>query len=316
MRLAVILIAVTSAAAAFATPRVIMLDYQRVTGERIELGEVALLEEWPPEQLAKLDKLDLGRAPLPGHEQRINTAFVQQRVFATLGRSDGFEFVAEPIHHVIGDGECIAASRLRELAEALVWEETGWGANEAALRLLREPRDLWLPTGDYDLEARCLSSDYYGSTLVKIVAMQDGLETGSRTVAYSISRTKPVLVAAGTLNRGDVISADNVEIRRTEIAQEYHESKMLTDINEIVGKKMRRFVARGRALSIDDIDDPPAVRRGDAVSVWVKSGPVTVKTEGEAEEAGRIGDRIQVQTNGRTLWGQIIKDRVVIAEVD
>ena len=316
MRLTLLFIVMLSCAAAYARPRIIMLDDQKVSGDRIELGEVALLEEWSTPELRKLDTLDLGRAPGPGQAQRINTAFVEQRVYAALGRTGGFDFEAEPIHHVIGDGTCVTAARLCDLAEALVWKETGWERDHVTLTCVRKPRDLWLPRGDYRLAARSLSADYYGSTLIKVVALKDGVEAGSQTVVYNITRRLPAVVAADTLKRGEVITADKLEMRATEITQEYFESRLLTDVDGLIGKKVRRFVARGRALSIDDINDPPAVRRGDTVSVWVRSGAVTVKTDGEAESSGRVGDRIQVETHGRTLWGEIVKDKVVFAEVD
>ncbi len=300
---------------ASATPRIILLDYQTVEGERIELGEVALLEEWPPAEEAVLDQLDLGRAPGPGQTQLLKSVFVRQDVYKALGRTDGFEFVAEPFHRVLGEGTVVGAEQLVKEAERCIFADTGWSTGEVTLVPGRAPQDLYLPKGDYQLSVRRLSADYYGPTVLKVSAVQNGMEQGFRTVQFTITRTIPALVAVRTLSAGDTLAPADVELRPVQLPMAAYEARLCKSRVDISGKKSRRVITAGDPVKLDDLESPMLIKRGDQVAVWVKSGPVTIKTRGEAEKNGRAGDRIPVSANGRDLWGQVVSKSLVIAEV-
>ncbi|MBE7557476.1 flagellar basal body P-ring formation protein FlgA [bacterium] len=300
---------------ASAAPRIILLDYQLAEGERIELGEVALLEEWPPEEEARLDRLDLGRAPDPGRVQLLKSVFVKQNVYKTLGRTDGFEFIAEPFHRVLGEGTVFTSQQLKEAARAFVFADTGWNENEVALTPGRSPQDLYLPPGDYQLSVRRLSADYYGPTVLKVSALADGVEKGFRTVQFTIARTLPAMVVTRTLAAGETIAPGDLELRPVLLLAAADEARLLASAEQAAGKRTRRILTAGSPLKQDDLENPMLIQRGDTVEVWVRSGPVTIKTRGEAEKNGRAGERIPVSANGRDLWGQVVSKSLVIAEV-
>ncbi len=71
------------------------------------------------------------------------------------------------------------------------------------------------------------------------------------------------------------------------------------DVALLVGMEAQRPIFKGREVNPDDLGAPAAVRRQSTVTVLFTRGTLTLKTEGRALRAGRVGEGVDVLLPGR-----------------
>lgn len=128
-------------------------------------------------------------------------------------------------------------------------------------------------------------------------------EAGAFTwVTVRIDARVPVVVASRDLARGAVLGADDLAIEPRPF-----EPGRLTDPAAAAGRVLGRALPRGAALGATWLRVPDAVRPGETVRVWVRSGPVVLATKGEALERGAAGEpvRIRLASSGRVVEARV-----------
>lgn len=119
-----------------------------------------------------------------------------------------------------------------------------------------------------------------------------------------------VLVARHSLNRGQLLTAEDVRIEQRESSG--LPSAYLTRRGEVIGMTLRRNVPGGTVLNPAVLEAPLAVRRGDLVTLIAGGTGIEVKSEGEAIEDGILNQRVRVRTvSGRIVEGTVGPDREV-----
>ncbi|MCC7462545.1 MAG: flagellar basal body P-ring formation protein FlgA [Gammaproteobacteria bacterium] len=115
----------------------------------------------------------------------------------------------------------------------------------------------------------------------------------------------PVLVARCALPRGAVPAAGDFvsEMRRVPgLASHY-----IGDPAALAGRRMRRPIGAGEALTVDALAIAPLVRRGEQVALVARSGAVEIRVAAVALADGRPEERIRVQNTDsqRVLEGVV-----------
>lgn len=106
---------------------------------------------------------------------------------------------------------------------------------------------------------------------------------------------RSVAVASRTLQRGDVVTADDLTNDVKDVS-EFRLGYALTT-GAIVGKEVKFTVNKGEVFRNSALDAPLVIKRGDTVSVEAAAGEISVRTNGTAVTDGRIGQQIRVRNN-------------------
>jgi flagella basal body P-ring formation protein FlgA len=56
----------------------------------------------------------------------------------------------------------------------------------------------------------------------------------------------------------------------------------------------RRAISPNQVIGVDDVESPPAVRRGDPVTIVIRTERLVVTCPGTARQDGRIGEMVPV----------------------
>lgn len=133
--------------------------------------------------------------------------------------------------------------------------------------------------------------------------------TGNRPwkvyVPVNVIVTDTVFVAARTLPRGHLLTtADLVTEERdvTRLASGYVSSK-----DELVGQRLKSQLLAGRILTPKLLQADKAIRRGQSVTLVIRSGDISIQMGGKALVDGAIGQRIRVENSnsGRVVEGVV-----------
>ncbi len=120
-----------------------------------------------------------------------------------------------------------------------------------------------------------------------------------------------VYVVAENMFRNEKIQKENLLPQRIETTALNND--VVTTFDTLIGKRLNRMVTEGTILRKSMLEEMPVIERGDAVTLTVTSGSVTVSTQAVARQDGRVGDIIAVQRNGThtRFRARVIDDNTV-----
>jgi flagella basal body P-ring formation protein FlgA len=129
-----------------------------------------------------------------------------------------------------------------------------------------------------------------------------------------IEVNQEVVVSNHSLKRYDFITQDDVRLEKMNIAE--LPPGVITDLQEVIGKRTKRMVEEGTPLRLRFIETPPLVKRGDLVTILAESEALKITTQGVVTESGCAGEMVKViNVNSRKeLFARVRDARTV--EVD
>lgn len=124
-------------------------------------------------------------------------------------------------------------------------------------------------------------------------------------VPVRIFRTVGVVVARRPISAGEIIDTDAVRLIRRSSAG--LPSLYASSLAAVVGQRARLTISEGSIVRSTAVDVMKAVQRGTIVTLETRKSGISVRGEGEAIEAGGIGDRIRIRTPaGRVVEGTVL----------
>lgn len=241
-------------------------------------------------------------APLPGLERRL-TRRELGAVVRGIPRAD------------LPESLCVvrAASRLEAAGIAAVLRPLL--PKDAELEILRVP-DGRLPAGriEFSLSGlrRFAPPDRY-QWKGRIVP-----HGGGRSVAIvaevRLRLRRPVLVARQRMEAGTVIEPSLLALEVRDVGVPVPPDA--PDPGSLGGWRTRRTLEAGEPVAVRDLIPPAGARAGETIVLTAKARGMTITVEGRALTAGRIGDRILVESlwNGKRIEARLIGAGRAVAE--
>lgn len=130
---------------------------------------------------------------------------------------------------------------------------------------------------------------------VKTSCKVDGINQWSIFVPITINVFSKVAIVTESLHKGDVLTRENTTLSRvnTSVLSSGH----IENINKVLGKAITRPLRRGDNIRMSYLDEADVVRRGDPVTIEVKSSAISVATLATALNDGYVGEMIKVRNN-------------------
>jgi flagella basal body P-ring formation protein FlgA len=298
------------------TARVYLREAATVRGPHILLRDVARIES-AHEAFAELVGLtEVGTAPLPGMSRALDPEGI--RIYL---RQHRFEPDRVAVFGV-GRLTVTAASRLlgadeilRAVEEYLRAQRPPDEEGEIRIEPLAIPRELAVPDGLVELRVRTvLPGRLLGSVPVRVDIVADGRAFRSLPVTVRIQLFREVLVAARAIPRHGLLRAEDLRLDRRDVAG--LPPGAFQAAAAAVGKRATKPLSTGEALTPASVEDPPAVRRGDLVTLLAEAGGLRITTRGEAREEGRPGQVVRVRNlaSEREVYGRVVNGNTVRVE--
>ncbi|EMK5831023.1 flagellar basal body P-ring formation protein FlgA [Citrobacter sedlakii] len=124
----------------------------------------------------------------------------------------------------------------------------------------------------------------------------------------------PVVVAQNTLDRGHLLSPDDITIKKLNISG--LRGNYLTNPDEVMGLTVKRRIRDRQAIALTQLEAPVLVERGQRVVMIAEQGGVEARTVGEAMKKGRKGEIIKVKNeSSERVVSAIVADSGVVKMV-
>ncbi|QDV25054.1 flagellar basal body P-ring formation chaperone FlgA [Aureliella helgolandensis] len=131
-----------------------------------------------------------------------------------------------------------------------------------------------------------------------VIQVRYGDEVKNLSIMATVEFPPMIVAAKRPLRRDEVLTADALMYealpKNSKADVEY-----FTDMDQVLGKQMRRSLSTGLPLSDEFLGDPIVVSRGEIVTIECVAGGITVSTQGRAMGGGAIGDLVEVEMAGR-----------------
>lgn len=297
---------------AAAVDKLVLKEEAFIHGPKVLLGDIARIEGDNAEALAAIE---LSPAANPGDSKQFNQALVTAKL-----ESAGFD----PLEVEMKGAPKVRATTLHlEVSPAQVTEslrdfimtEMPWEVSEVAIDIQAPSTTVLTADGDMQIQwSPSPQYKYIGPGTFRGTILVDGQVQKTMMVKSYVDAYAQVLVARHDVQRGAIISANDVELAKISLVSA--PEAPLQDTSEVVGRLAKKTLLAGQPLLARNLDLPLAIKRNQVVSVEVSVGGVLIQGRARALTEGRVGDPVMCANvdSKQQFQGVVRKDGVVVVE--
>lgn len=121
-------------------------------------------------------------------------------------------------------------------------------------------------------------------------------------IPSKISIMAPIIVALSPIDKGSVLTSDNIGLKYVD--EKRIRGERMTDSKILIGAKSKRSLSMGTAITRKNIC---LVCKGDIVTIEAKSTSLSIKTDGISMSNGHIGDKVKVKNerSGKIVYAKV-----------
>lgn len=155
------------------------------------------------------------------------------------------------------------------------------------------------------------TDDLVGKVKFVLAVTVDDQKAGSAYASAWVNRYENVVVAKHALSRGSLIAEEDLSLQKMNISKT--PAGICMRIEDAVGKQSKQSINTGNYLRLSMLETPPAICKGDRVTIIAEKGPVQVSAKGLAQADGFIDEQIRVRniSSKRIVVGRIVDESTV-----
>lgn len=292
-----------------------ILDKVEIDSASVVLGQLARVTGADQDLTRQLEGVMIGRAPLAGNSRTISRDYVLLRLRQS-GYDPAFLTIKAPEKITLSRRAVkISAADLEMMVRAYITANPPFTGADMTIRSVRIPGDVMLPTGDVQHEIQYLPQSQASGTLpVNIFFSIDGNLIKRLMVTVNIMLMKDVPVTRRPIARYHLIQAEDLMMQTMDVSD--LPANAVFAFEDVKGQRARRSIGPRTVLRQDQLEFPPAVKKGDRVLIVAESGGLRITTTGEVKNPGKVGDRVKVENldSNKTLFARVIDARTVQVE--
>lgn len=165
-----------------------------------------------------------------------------------------------------------------------------WKGNDLDVGIISIPRNTRVPAGKTTYRITQVDQKTSkGYSLAYVTVLADGVVAAEVPVGIEIQFMSEVWVAAQNLERGHILSVDDL---RKELHVVDATSNYISSNEDVVGQEVTRAQTVGALLRRNAISKPMCAKRGEWVAITALGKNLHITLRGKAMANGRLGDRI------------------------
>lgn len=292
-----------------------LLTSARVDGESVLLGQIAEIVADDPAMIEALGAMEITRAPLPGQSFYIHPNRIAALIRQKTETANGCQIIATAPVKVVRNYGTVSAEQIRTAVGRYIETHAPWDKGQMKIRPIRYDQPLIVPPGEVTLQISAAKhTDWLGAEPFTVRVLVNGESVRRTAVPAYIEVWQEVFLSAKPLGRGQPITPADVKVKKMDLA--HLPSNAVVRAEQVIGKRATRSIAINTILLDDQMEQKPAIRKGDMVQVLAESSLFKLSTQAVAQEDGCVGDRIEL-TNRRskkTIYAQVVDAGTVKVE--
>jgi len=304
------LLAATSAVAQanMAGPAVIRLrpSAQTPSGE-VTLDRLAAFENAAPGVASRLMAIVVTTAPSVGLKRVVSRDLVSERLASAGFRPEDARVEGADECSVTVQVAKVTAAQIVNAARSYLVASLGGERPGHAWEPVAMPDDRVVAAGATPPELAPAPVPLGETTTMARVFVRIGVDGDTRAtvpVAFRRVQVRQNVVAARQIARGEVLTAEDVEIRNEQISDTSLAPQAFTDLSEAIGKQARLTIRPGQPIGPRAVAPPILIPRNAPVNIIIEKGSLRVVSAGVALADGRMRETLDVRV---TATGRSVK---------
>jgi flagellar basal body P-ring formation protein FlgA len=284
-----------------------------VRQEAIYLSDIATIKGSPRSGVDRISQLKIKTAPPLGETLILFREEVAWKIHqANFAAVISVNEIPEQIE-VVREGRWVEREEIVDMLESHLRNRIPDRNKDIQIKDLQGGERIIVPLGSLSGEAAFPEQFHRGGPLsITLVLRVDGRDVQKVRLQARVEIYGPVLAAKNQLKRNQDIGEKDVEMVRKNLS--LLPPDVLTDPQEVQGKRMALTVNSQEVLRASMVEIPPLIKKGDRVILIVDNEYFKITTFGEAKEDGRKGERVklmnissQKEVSGRVLNAQTVQ---------
>jgi flagellar basal body P-ring formation protein FlgA len=208
-----------------------------------------------------------------------------------------------PICNAAGIGE----KEIKDAVKSHIEENASWPKDRIRVEFLAAIPEAAITAGSSTCQVRSRAGEsYIGRTSFVVRFSKGDTFIREETVRVRIEVLTDVVVSTGSIAHGAIVDPSDVMVKKKWL--DTASSGVLSDINEVGGKKAAVRINAGTEITKHMLRSVPVVKKGEVVRIVLESGPMMISAMGLCEEDGARGDLIRVQNTSskKTVFARVM----------
>ena len=262
--------------------------------QMVKLGEMATLTG-VREEAEQLRNVEIARAPLPGAARQVTPDWIKTRLACAGFDLKTITIKAPASVMLVSESQTAKSVDIIDAAKRFILGQLSQSDFNYTITTNETTADSVIPSGKLELVAEQSDRPITpGRQQVCIDLMVDGAVYTKKSMSLNIKAIGPVLVATEAIKAREALTTSNTKIEQREITTAT--CQLLSSIPD--GRIANRPISSGAVVTSEMVIARPAVSKGEAVTVTVRSGAVKIVVKGTASEDGATGDNIRISIPG------------------
>ncbi|RMG41550.1 MAG: flagella basal body P-ring formation protein FlgA [Candidatus Dadabacteria bacterium] len=281
-----------------------------VTRQSIFLNDIASITSRfvkDDDEIIALQKIQIAPSPLPGKETTISASRILERM-----REEGVNLnkIGYAFPRIITVKRAARAVTLEEV-QAAIENYIANSGRDVELKQVHYRENAMIAPGAATLEATPFNTGRRGELGFIIKAAVEGEKPVRFKVRASVDQWQKVPVANRPINRGAVISKDDVMMARMNVNLIPRDAAR--DPESIIGLETSKEISYGEVFRKNKLSIPPVIETGAPVTLTYKSRFFQATATGTAIEDGIVGQEIRVRNNSsrKVVRGTVLEAGLV-----
>ena len=262
-------------------------------GDRILLKDVVTIINCPAEWEQRVNAVSIGAAAAPGQTRALQRPEIINALrkiqFAGSVDIGGTEEIAVVAASQMVTGKSIVDAVNRDVRQRFKYSPD----TKIEIETLLTPPDLELRPGTIEFQPEWpRGGPQPGTTSVRVRMVQDSCKVGEALVTVKLRIFGPVTCTTGSVRAGELLSERNVASVQRELAVGNSENAM--QFTAAVGLRARADLEPGQPVTRSAVVEPLLIRRGETVTLRVRSGALVISAHGEAKNDAARGEMVRV----------------------
>jgi len=281
-------------------------------GDTVYLGDIATFHPADDDRVEKLKTLKVTAAPAPDSSRTIKSDLILYNIAHILNAEKDIKLQAPDIITIERTAQVIDQTTLEEIFRDYVLDHSPYERDQIYIETINAPASVALPEGELEWEIDAKHNrNFIGNLSLLIDFRVDGDSQKKIIVSGKISVTREVVKAVRNIDRGDIITAQDVTLASEQI--KYFRKNIIASTKEILGKRATRRIQADQTIKSGMFEVPPAIEKGDRVVIKAENSDLLITASGEALEEGCVGDQIRVMnvSSGREIIATVRRTDLV-----
>ncbi len=191
-------------------------------------------------------------------------------------------------------GTLVTEGEVRRVIETFLLQKTAALNAQVTVKKVGYLGDLKLPAGRVTFDVVAPERwEGYGKASVALIIRVDDQVKRNVTVPVEVEALAEMVVAARTLERGEVLIPSDLAVARRDLATV--QGRFLKVMDHAVGLRVKSALRANSPLRPDYLERVPVVKSGQLVTIVAENEVLRLTASGKAKGAGAVGDTITVQ---------------------